>query len=157
MEDTVLADDEISFFQRCRRAAIGPISNEDVRAVLEQPVIDATGWIEPAVLDVTVTATRDSPMRACNNGSSRAISKRARITNAGYTRFGGRTKVKTFSGRCFWRLGQRRAERAVEGEEIRGQALRREHRGVCCKRGVRQGKKGMVRKRSTTGFEAIKR
>ncbi|MDE0268233.1 MAG: ATP-binding protein [Acidimicrobiaceae bacterium] len=61
VEDTVLADDGITFFQRCRRVAIGPISNEDVRTALEQPVIDAAGWIEPAALDTAVAAASGYP------------------------------------------------------------------------------------------------
>ena len=61
VEDTVLADDGITFFQRCRREAIGPITDEDVRAALEQPVIDAAGWIEPAALDAAVAAASGYP------------------------------------------------------------------------------------------------
>lgn len=61
VEDTVLADDGITFFQRCRRVAIGPISDEDVRAALEQPVVDAGGWIGPAALDAAVAAASGYP------------------------------------------------------------------------------------------------
>ena len=61
VEDTVLADGGITFFQRCRRVAIGPISDEDVRAALEQPVVDAGGWIKPAALDAAVAAASGYP------------------------------------------------------------------------------------------------
>ena len=61
VEDTVLSDDGITFFQRCRRSAIGPIAPHDVRAALEQPVIDAEGWIEPDALDAAVAAASGYP------------------------------------------------------------------------------------------------
>lgn len=61
VEDTVLADDGITFFQRCRRSTIGPISDEDVRVAVEQPIIDAGGWIESAALEAAVAAASGYP------------------------------------------------------------------------------------------------
>ena len=61
VEDTILADDGITFFQRCRRAEIGPISDPDVRIALEQPILDAGGWIERSALDAAVVAASGYP------------------------------------------------------------------------------------------------
>ena len=61
VEDTILADDGITFFQRCRRAEIGPISDPDVRTALEQPVLDAGGWIESSALEAAVAAASGYP------------------------------------------------------------------------------------------------
>lgn len=61
VEDTVLADDGITFFQRCRRSAIGPISDENVRIAVERPIIDAGGWIESTALAAAVAAASGYP------------------------------------------------------------------------------------------------
>ena len=61
LEDTVLADDGITFFQRCRRAAIGRISDSDVRVAVEQPIIDSGRWIDSDALDAAVAAASGFP------------------------------------------------------------------------------------------------
>ena len=61
IEDAVFADDGITFFQRCRRADIGPISDDAVRFALEQPIIDSGGWIKSDALDTAVAASSGYP------------------------------------------------------------------------------------------------
>lgn len=61
VEDTVLADDGITFFQRCRRAVIGTISDDDVRVALERPILDAGRWIEPDALETAVESASGFP------------------------------------------------------------------------------------------------
>lgn len=61
VEDTVLGDDGITFFQRCRRSTIGTISDEDVRVALQQPIIDSGGWIESGALEAAVASASGYP------------------------------------------------------------------------------------------------
>ncbi|MCY4664455.1 MAG: hypothetical protein OXC00_07315 [Acidimicrobiaceae bacterium] len=48
MEDTILADDGMTFFQRCARAPLSPLSEAEARFAIEQPILNSQRRIEAA-------------------------------------------------------------------------------------------------------------
>jgi len=61
MEDTILADDGMTFFQRCARAPLSPLSEAEARFAIEQPILNSQRRIEAAGLDAMVLAASGNP------------------------------------------------------------------------------------------------
>ena len=61
VEDTVLADPGMTFFQRCARARLGSLSAEDTRLGLERPILESGGLIQAEALDVAVESAGGYP------------------------------------------------------------------------------------------------
>ncbi len=61
IEDTHLADVNMTFLQRCARARLDALEADDVREALAQPIADAGGSIEVAALTEAVAASQGYP------------------------------------------------------------------------------------------------
>ncbi len=61
IEDTHLADPNMTFLQRCARAPLGPLPPDEARRALRQPIIDSGGKIDGDALSEAVTAAGGYP------------------------------------------------------------------------------------------------
>lgn len=61
IEDTMLADRRITFFQRCSRARLEPLSAEDTRLALERPIRESGGRIDVDALETAVESAAGYP------------------------------------------------------------------------------------------------
>ncbi|MPZ54871.1 MAG: AAA family ATPase, partial [Acidimicrobiia bacterium] len=61
IEDTILADQAITFFQRCSRYEIGPLDPTATRAALVVPINDQGGFITTDALNLAVKESRGYP------------------------------------------------------------------------------------------------
>lgn len=61
LEDTILSDDGMTFFQRCARAPLSPLSEAEARFAIEQPVLESQRRIEADGLDAMVLAASGNP------------------------------------------------------------------------------------------------
>ena len=61
LEDTILSDDGMTFFQRCARAPLSPLSEAEARFAIEQPILESQRRIEAAGLDAMVLAASGNP------------------------------------------------------------------------------------------------
>lgn len=61
IEDTLLADPGMTFFQRCARAQLEPLGDEDVAKALREPIRERGSAIEEEALRAAVAATSGYP------------------------------------------------------------------------------------------------
>ena len=61
VEDTLLADPGMTFFQRCARARLGALGMDDTRLAIEAPIRDSGGRIEADALGRAVEAAAGYP------------------------------------------------------------------------------------------------
>ena len=61
LEGTILSDDGMTFFQRCARTRLNPLTEAEARFAIEQPIHDSKRQVEPAGLDEMVRAASGNP------------------------------------------------------------------------------------------------
>ena len=61
VENTLLADPGMPFFQRCARARLDPLSSADASLALERPIYDSGGRIDVDALDAAVKSAAGYP------------------------------------------------------------------------------------------------
>ena len=61
VEDTLLVDPGMTFFQRCTRARLDALSVDDTRLAIEGPISDSGGRIDADALDVAVKSAAGYP------------------------------------------------------------------------------------------------
>ena len=61
VEETLLVDPGMTFFQRCARARLEPLSPAEAGLAIERPIRDNGGWIEADALDLAVQSAGGYP------------------------------------------------------------------------------------------------